>query len=280
VKLVVGGVPEHFNYPFVVLAARGLSRVELQWRDFPGGSGALAKALDEGELDLALMLTEGAVAAIAKGGRFRVVSVYTSSPLVWGIHVSAASQLRTIDDLRGRRYAMSWPGSGSQLMALVHARQQGWPEPLEFVEVGNLDGAVAALRSGAADVFLWEKSMTQPLVTAGRFRRVGDFSAPWPAFVACAPLAAIEQKGAELRTVLAAALAEGARLSARDPGSVAAIARHYSLPVTEVAAWLERTRWAPTVGISSELEAAAAALMASGLVAPGFRTATAWAALA
>src|SRR5690606_8273232 len=125
-RLVVGGVPEHFNWPFHVLAERGLpAGIDFEWRDFPGGSGAMASALNAGELDVALMLTEGAVAAIAKAGRFRVVSLYTQSPLVWGIHVPAASSLHTVAELRGRRYAISRRGSGSHLMAAVHARAQG-----------------------------------------------------------------------------------------------------------------------------------------------------------
>ena len=45
--------------------------------------------------------------------------------------------------------------------------------------------------SGNADVFFWEKFMTKPLVDAGRFRRVGEFVAPWPAFVVCASNSAL-----------------------------------------------------------------------------------------
>src|SRR5690606_2232664 len=147
-----------FNWPFAVLAERGLpSGLDLEWREFPGGSGAMAEALNAGELDVALLLTEGAVAAIAKGGRFRVVSLYTQSPLVWGIHVPAASSLRTEADVRGRRYAISRRGSGSHLMAAVHAKARGWNEPLTLVEVGGLDGAIDALGDAQADVFFWEK---------------------------------------------------------------------------------------------------------------------------
>lgn len=269
-RLVVGGVPEHFNWPFAVLAERGLpGNLELEWRDFPGGSGAMANALNAGELDMALLLTEGAVAAIAKGGRFRVVSVYTQTPLVWGIHVPAASSLRSVADVRGRRYAISRPGSGSHLMAAVHARQEGWSEPLELVEVGGLDGAVEAFGDGRAEVFFWEKSMTQPLVDDGRFRRVGEFEAPWPAFVACASLAALEGRAADLRTLLDAAL-EAAAAVRTESGSASAIARRYALEPREVSAWLTRTRWAARVEIGHELEAAAAALEAVGLVPAGF----------
>jgi ABC-type nitrate/sulfonate/bicarbonate transport system substrate-binding protein len=274
-KLVVGGVPEHFNWPFALLLERAPKvGLELEWRDFPGGSGAMAKALNEGEVDVALMLTEGAVAAIATGGRFRVVSLYTESPLVWGIHVATASSWRTVAEVRGRRYAISRPGSGSHLMAAVHARAQGWSEPLALVAVGGLEGAIDALGRGQADVFFWEKSMTQPLVDAGHFRRVGQFAAPWPAFVACASLRALEGGAARIRKLLDAALAAAAEVAA-DRGSATAIARHYSLDPQEVALWLARTRWAAGVGIGSELVAAAAALEDVGLLAAGFDSETA-----
>jgi hypothetical protein len=99
-----------------------------------------------------------------------IVSRFTDSPLVWGIHVPAASRFRTVAELDGARYAISRTGSGSHLMAFVHARAQGWPvERLTLVMVGNLDGAVAAFAAGRADVFFWEKLMTKPLVDSGRF---------------------------------------------------------------------------------------------------------------
>jgi len=68
IKLEVGGVPEHFNLPWhlALEAARFAPfKIDLRWRDYPDGSGAMAKALRQGELDAALLLTEGAVAGIA-----------------------------------------------------------------------------------------------------------------------------------------------------------------------------------------------------------------------
>lgn len=61
--LRIGGVPEHFNLPWRdVLADR-----DDEWIDVDGGSGAMARALDGGELDIAVMLTESAVRAIGDG---------------------------------------------------------------------------------------------------------------------------------------------------------------------------------------------------------------------
>src|SRR5690606_154661 len=180
--LRIGGVPEHFNLPWRKVVASGRLRhagVEATWQDFPGGTGAMGQALNDDSLDVAMLLTEGAVAGIANGGTYRIVGRFTDTPLIWGIHVPAASPLRSIEDLRGARYAISRHGSGSHLMAFAHARSRGWPVgELRFVPVGGLDGAIEAFEQRAAEVFLWEKFMTKPLVDAGRFRRIGEFSAP------------------------------------------------------------------------------------------------------
>src|SRR5688572_30158925 len=202
IQLRIGGVPEHFNLPWHLAREAGRFEhlgIEVAWRDYPGGSGAMAKALREGELDAALLLTEGAVAAVADGVPLAIVSRYTDSPLIWGIHVPAASRFLEVDELEGARYAISRTGSGSHLMAAVHARVQGWPVAgLALVTVGNLEGAVAAFAAGHADVFFWEKFMTKPLVDAGKFRRVGEFTAPWPAFVVCAARSVVGEPRAAL----------------------------------------------------------------------------------
>ena len=56
--LRIGGVPEHFNLPCRKAAAR--SEPAFAWTEYPGGSGDLATAIKEGELDCAIMLTEAA----------------------------------------------------------------------------------------------------------------------------------------------------------------------------------------------------------------------------
>jgi ABC-type nitrate/sulfonate/bicarbonate transport system substrate-binding protein len=262
----IGGVPEHFNLPWLRLVeSRALDDLGVLWRDVPEGSGAMAAALRAGELDAAMLLTEGAVAGAAAGG-FKMVSLYTVSPLIWGIHVPAASDLRTVDDVRGRRYAISRRGSGSHLMSFVHAREHRWAtDELEFVVVGTLQGAIDAFASGSADVFFWEKFMTKPLVDSGQFRRVGEFVAPWPAFVACASDAALA-KHKPIEAALGRALDAAAELAA-NPESAAAIADRYGLLPDDVREWLAATRWAGRPGIGVEqIAPAVEQLAALGLI--------------
>jgi len=271
IKLRIGGVPEHFNLPWLLAVERGRFAqlgVEVAWREYPGGSGAMAKALRDGELDAALLLTEGAVAAVADGVPLKIVSLFTDSPLVWGIHVPATSRFRSLAELEGARYAISRKGSGSHLMAFVHARAQGWPvERLALVTVGNLDGAVAAFAAGTADVFFWEKLMTKPLVDSGQFRRVGEFTAPWPAFVVCAATACRVEQRAALGRALAIVLEEARALRAA-PDAAPLIARRYGLRAADVTGWLETVRWSERVGVAAEdIAAACTALGSLGVLA-------------
>jgi ABC-type nitrate/sulfonate/bicarbonate transport system substrate-binding protein len=279
ITLRIGGVPEHFNLPWHLTIEQGEPArlgIELRWQDYPDGSGAMAAALRRGELDAALLLTEGAVAGIADGGRFRVASLYTDSPLIWGIHVPASSPLRTVGDIRGARYAISRRGSGSHLMAFVHARQQGWPlEALDLVIVRNLAGAVEAFAAGTADVFFWEKFMTKPLVDSGQFRRVGEFVAPWPAFVLCLADAAGAVERAALARLMAVVLAQAEALACRTDAAEL-IGQRYSLAPGDVREWLRATRWSRKVGIAAaDVLPVITALGELGLIDRGFEPAQA-----
>jgi ABC-type nitrate/sulfonate/bicarbonate transport system substrate-binding protein len=274
IELRVGGVPEHFNLPWHLAVEAGVPErlgIRFSWRDYPDGSGAMAAALRAGALDAALLLTEGAVAGAANGGGFGIASLYTESSLIWGIHVPAASRFRQVEELRGARYAISRLGSGSHLMAFVHARRRGWPvDGLELVPVRNLAGAVDAFANGAADVFFWEKFMTKPLVDAGKFRRVGEFLAPWPAFVLCVSDGVSELQRPALGRLLAAVLDEAKTLVGR-ADAAATIGARYSLETADVAEWLQSTRWAPRVGIEAlDLAEVTAALKDLRLIPPAF----------
>ncbi len=244
--LRVAGVPEHFNYPWhlakrsAALAADGLA---FDWRDFPGGTGAMVEALDQQEVDLALMLTEGAIAAAQRGSDFRLVQVYVRSPLTWGVHVAADGPMRSLQDKATLRVAISRFGSGSHLIAIVDALQRGQdPAQLEFVVVGGLDGARQALAADEADIFLWERYTTSPLVAAGEFRRITDCVVPWPAFVVALRTELIATRGAGVRQLLQH-VSRQARALARRQGAVAEIAGAYGLDAEQTAQWFEDVRW-------------------------------------
>jgi ABC-type nitrate/sulfonate/bicarbonate transport system substrate-binding protein len=227
----------------------------------------MVEALDAGELDLAVLLTEGAAAGVAKGAQFEVLSLFTLSPLLWGIHVRPSAGFAALADLAAARFAISRYGSGSQLMSLALAEREGWPpESLRFIVVGTLQGAVAAFRQAEADVFLWEKTMTEPVVEAGDFGRLGEFAAPWPGFVVCATQSVLTARRGDVDTVLQR-VGSAARTLAARADAAELIADRYGLAVASAAAWLPTTRWlsgptdpAPALAAARRMLAAAGAI--------------------
>src|SRR4051812_46466076 len=93
-QLRVGGVPEHFNVPWVS-AVKDSS--DVSWKSFPGGTGAMCEAMSKNEIDCALLLTEGAVKHCLEKKDCVLHGVYVQSPLMWGVHVGAKS---SYNDLR------------------------------------------------------------------------------------------------------------------------------------------------------------------------------------
>lgn len=186
-NLKIGGVPEHFNYPwYITLKNKEYSKhnINLRWQDYPGGTGQMCKALRDGTVDIAIVLTEGIIKDIADGNPSKIVQTFVQTPLIWGIHVGAKSEFKKIDDLENATIAISRFGSGSHLMAIVNAYNQGWDiTKLKFKVIKDLQGGIDALTNGEADYFMWEHFTTKPLVDNGTFRRIDDCPTPWPCFV-------------------------------------------------------------------------------------------------
>lgn len=182
----IGGVPEHFNLPWTLAIEYGLferKHINLNWTYYPAGTGAMVADLKEGKLDMAVLLTEGAVSAIINGLQAKIVKQYITSPLIWGIHTGRDSTLANIGDCEGKRYAISRFGSGSHLMAMVDAEVRGKKiEKEDFVLVENMAGALPSLNEKKSDVFFWEKYTTKPLVDKAQLKRIGEFVTPWSCF--------------------------------------------------------------------------------------------------
>lgn len=244
--LRVGGVPEHFNLPWRLALESGAfaeAGLNIDYQDYPSGTGAMTQALRSGALDIAILLTEGIVADQYRGNPSKIIYAYVDSPLRWGIHVPAGSDLTHPDQMAGRRYAISRKGSGSHLMAIVDAVERGWdPASLQFVTVDNLAGARQYLAAGDADIFLWERFMTQPLVDQGEFRRIGEILPPWPAFMVAATDAVITQRSADLFRMIQVTRQAVIDLLARED-TAALIAGRYGLAESEIELWLQHTRW-------------------------------------
>ncbi|MFT6828391.1 MAG: sulfonate transport system substrate-binding protein [Roseivirga sp.] len=246
-KLNIGGVPEHFNMPWQLLLSSGqLDKIDIKasWTDFQGGTGAMGKALHDGDLDVGVLLTEGAIQGIDKGKDYKIISFYVDSPLNWGIHVPADSAIQKIEELEGKRYAISRYGSGSHLMAMIDAKERGWDyQNLNFIEVDNLQGARDSFHKGQSDIFFWEKYTTKSLVDSGEFRRVTERKTPFSCFVICASNKALNEKPEAIKATIAL-LFNQIRLLNANAQKASIISDYYKLTKTDVENWLADLRWA------------------------------------
>ncbi len=256
IDLKVGGVPEHFNYPwYITLKNKEYNKFDLnlRWRDFYGGTGQMCKALRNGSVDIAIVLTEGIIKDIADGNPSKIVQTFVKSPLVWGIHVDAKSSFNTINDLQNATIAISRYGSGSHLMAIVNAHNQGWDiNKLKFKVVKDLKGGIQALANGDAHYFMWEHFTTKPLVDNGTFRRIGDCPTPWPCFVIAIRDEILEKYPKEIKQVLSV-INTTTKTFKEIEGIDKILAKRYEQKLEDIQDWLKITEWNEGKAITSNL---------------------------
>ena len=242
----IAGVPEHFNFPWLLSIENGefeTENIDLEWIDVPEGTGKLCQMLRNSETDIAVILTEGIVKDIIAGNPSKIVQVYVKSPLIWGIHVAAKSKYKNLADLENTKAAISRLGSGSQLMAYVNAHNQGWKtDDLQFEIVNTIDGAVESLTNGTADYFMWERFMTKPLVDKGIFRRIDDCPTPWPCFVIAVREDILENNLEIIAKILE--IINQTTLEFKDIPSIdRSLAETYQQKTKDIQEWLSLTEW-------------------------------------
>lgn len=244
VKIV--GVPEHFNLPWQLCLENGEFSeigIDLQWADIPEGTGKMCQMLRNNETDLAVILTEGILKDISNGNESVVLQQYVSSPLQWGIHVAASSAFQNISELEHKKVAISRNGSGSQLMAIVNAKNEGWESnDLDFEIVNTLDGAIVALTENKADYFMWDRFMTQPIVDKGIFRRIGICPTPWPCFVIVARKEFYENNKAVVNNLLE--IINNTTIEFKQIPSIdKTLASRYEQKLEDIQEWMKITKW-------------------------------------
>ena len=246
-KVNIGGVPEHFNLAWYLTLKDGEYKekgINLRWHDYPGGTGAMCKGLRNGDIDIAVILTEGIIKDIIAGNPSKIVQTFVQTPLIWGVHVGHDSPYKSVEDLKGTKAAISRYGSGSHLMAYIHAENNNWDleNDLDFEVIKDLDGAVKGLTEGHADYFLWEKFTTKPLVDSGVFRRIDDCPSPWPCFVIAVREDFIASNKDHLQTILE--IINNTTQEFKDIPSIdKTIANRYKQQLDDVQEWLGITEW-------------------------------------
>jgi sulfonate transport system substrate-binding protein len=270
--LRIGGVPEHFNLPWQLAAERDIfsnHKINMAWTVYAGGTGAMTKALQSGELDVAILLTEGFLAAADQGLKAKIAKVYIDTPLVWGIYSGIGSRRHALDHSNHPRMAISRKGSGSHLMATIDAHQRGASfNEEQWIIVNSLHGAMESLARNETQYFYWEKFMTRPFVHQGIVNLVGEFSAPWSSFLIVVSEQALATKADKIQTMLQVMNAECISFK-QDNASPIYLGKRFDMSLAEARQWLRTTQWNYDYRVHLEyLGNARSALADSGLCDP------------
>ena len=246
IGLKVGGVPEHFNLPWRMAIEEGRFRdenIQLHWSDMGGGTGQMIRGLETGSIDVAVLLTEGITKAVLQGLDAKIIQVYVTTPLHWGIHVPYNSDIHRVDQLENQTFAISREGSGSHLMAYVKASQEGWDTTkLKFNVIGDIYGGLWALQNNEAQAFLWEKYTTHPHTEQKKCRYIDEVVTPWPCFVIAVREEILEKYPNELKKMCQIVNQKAQELKANE-NAADIISWRYNLRHSHVQNWLIETDW-------------------------------------
>lgn len=257
-KIRVGGVPEHFNFPWILAIEKNLFSaigIELEWVNCGGGTGEMTNLLRNNEIDVAVLLTEGIVTDIINGNNAKIIHTYVQSPLTWGIHVPYKSTYQKISDLKEKRIAISRYNSGSHLMAYLLAKQEAWnTKNLDFHIIKNINGAVESFNNAQTDVFLWEKFTTAPYCENKTMRRIGEIKTPWPCFSIAANTPFLEKNGVTIKNILSVLFKMIEEMNQWEKNKlINSIAKKYNLIETDVEKWLKDVIWIKNITLDEKM---------------------------
>jgi len=253
-KWIVGGVPEHFNLPWQRALESGCfmgAGLDLEFREYPTGTGAMCADLRAGVLDLAVVLTEGILMDIALFQQSAILAPFVNSPLIWGVHFAADAD-PDLDHLDTQKMAVSRLGSGSHLMGLLWAQAQGVSlRPDQIIPVGSMFQLQEAVQQ-QADYFLWEKFTTLPLVKQGLVKRVDTITTPWPCFMIAGQPERLAQREAELGVLLQQLYQQAKDCQHQQEQTLDDISIRYGIDREESLQWFRDVEWATQTALPLE----------------------------
>ena len=243
----IGGVPEHFNIPWRKSIDEGLfalKNIELDWHDYRGGTGDLIQALEDKTLDIAIMLTEGAIKAIADGKNFKIIQIYVNSPLIWGIYAYRTTTLTSLEDIKAPHFCISRHYSGSHLMAFLLSKKFNWAlNEDSFSIIGNFIGALGNMQENPDNLFLWERFMTKPYVDSGQLTKMGEIATPWPSFSIVVREDFMNENQAVLIQMLEMIAQYTYKFKQNAQQSIEYIASFFGFSIQDMKTWLADTDW-------------------------------------
>lgn len=166
-------VPAELGLQLGVWEKRGLDVKNLNVQ----GSGEVAQALVAGEADLALATASATVGSVVKGVPQKVVAGIGDNDFrTMVVVVPTASDVQTVADLKGKTIGVTSPGSGTDYLAKVLQKREGWSDSgLKRAAIGGLGEQLAAMESGSTDAFIWSIEAAYTLEESGEGRILTDF---------------------------------------------------------------------------------------------------------
>ncbi len=248
--IIIGGVPEHFNYPWITCIEENAFHhidAKVSWKNCPGGTGEMISELKNENIHLAVMLTEGSVNEIESGTAFKIIQKYVETPLIWGVYVNADSDFTNIEDLNGKRAAISRFKSGSHLMTYVLAETYKWNfDDIDFKECTHLHGAFESLKAKTSDYLLWESFTTKPYLEANNLRHIGNCPTPWPCFVIVCKQSFYNSNTHVINSLLDVLNSKTKSIKS-ETDLEHQLSSRYNLESDDIKAWLEITQWSQDV---------------------------------
>jgi NitT/TauT family transport system substrate-binding protein len=170
-----------------------------------GGDAKLQQAMAADAVDIGLGSGPG-MAFIAKGSPVKGIAAMAGPPLIFALVVRADGSVKTIDDLKGHKVAISTVGSATAWLMSEVSRQHGWGfDGFEQVAIGENAARIAALKAGAVDGCVVDVGSALNFVGRGDGRilmRFGDVAKYFIMHVIFATDKAIAQKPDQLKAFL------------------------------------------------------------------------------
>ena len=170
-----------------------------------GGDAKLQQAMAADAVDIGLGSGPG-MAFIAKGAPVKAIAAMAGPPLLFAVVVRADGSVKSVDDLKGRKVAISTVGSATNWLMNEVSRQHGWGyDGFVQVPIGENSARIAALKSGAVDACVVEIGSALNFTDHGDGRilmRFGDVAKDFIMHVIFATDKAITQRPDTLKAFL------------------------------------------------------------------------------
>jgi NitT/TauT family transport system substrate-binding protein len=201
------------------------------------GGGTSVRNAIAGELGYGEVSPGPVITAIQQGQDIRIVNI-GSRTLDLSLIVMPNSPIKTIQDLKGKKFGISNPRSLGEMMAVMVLEKAGLKsEDMPRVALGSLGGALTALEKGAVDATAIPSILLRTR-GASKYRTViGPKDLPrLPPAIGIATTALMKKNPAQLRALLAGR-AEAVRFMYKNPDeTIKILSKVYEpLPAADVA---------------------------------------------